>query len=199
MPEPAAAVPEHRVELVQLVGALAHELGVDAGSPWRAPRARSALVRQELVQRRIEQADRDRQAGHDLEDARRSPARCIGSSLASAARRPAASLGEDHLAHRRRCGRRRRTCARCGRGRCPRRRTGARCARRAGVSALVRTLSRRTLVGPAHQLAEVAARARARRSARRRARPRRCAPSSVITSPAHATSRPADASGAARR
>ena len=43
------------------------------------------------------------------------------------------------------CGPRRRTCARCGRARCPRRRTGARCRASAGVSALARTPSLRTL------------------------------------------------------
>jgi hypothetical protein len=55
-------------------------------------------VRQELVQRRIEQADRDRQAGHDLEQLDEI-ARCIGSSLASAARRGLLVVGQDHLAH----------------------------------------------------------------------------------------------------
>jgi AraC-like DNA-binding protein len=57
-------------------------IGLNSAACWRAPRACGGLrvslatrhfldlglgLRQELVQRRIEQADRDRQAGHDLE------------------------------------------------------------------------------------------------------------------------------------
>ena len=69
--------------------------------------------------------------------------RCIGRILASAARRPSASSARIISRIAPGCGHRRRTCARCGTGRCPRRRSGARCGHRAGVSALARTLSRR--------------------------------------------------------
>ena len=62
----AAAEAEHRVELGEIAGAI--------GQPARigVHRARDFLdlglgVRQEFVQRRIEQPDRDRQALHDLE------------------------------------------------------------------------------------------------------------------------------------
>ena len=56
------------------------------------------LVRQELVQRRIEQADRDRQPGHDLEQ-RLEVGALHGQDLGQ---RPAAArlvVGADHLAH----------------------------------------------------------------------------------------------------
>ena len=55
-----------------------------------------------------------------------------------------------------RCGRPRRTCARCGRGRCPRRRRRWRSALWSGWSALVRTPIVRDLVGPLHDLGVVA-------------------------------------------
>ena len=66
--EAAAAVAEHRVDLVQfgargLRKSLRRHAGLlrDAGDVF-------GRVRQEFVQRRIEQADRHRQAGHDAED-----------------------------------------------------------------------------------------------------------------------------------
>ena len=62
-------------------------------------------------------------------------------------------VGQDHLAHRRRCGRR--TCARCGTGRCLRRRRRSPAAAWSGSSALVRTLQLAVLVGPLHQLGEL--------------------------------------------
>ena len=67
-------------------------------------------------------------------------------------RRSSLVVGQDHLAHRGMPARRRRTCARCGTGRCPRRRTRGPCARPAGVSALARTASPADVVGPAEQL-----------------------------------------------
>ena len=64
--EAAAAEAQHRIELGEIAGAIGElaRIGVH--------RTRDFLdlglgVRQELVQRRIEQADRDRQALHDLE------------------------------------------------------------------------------------------------------------------------------------
>ena len=56
-PEPAAARPEHRVGLVERADPRAHLLA-----------RRLLLGRQELVQRRIEQPDRHREAVHRLED-----------------------------------------------------------------------------------------------------------------------------------
>ena len=70
--------------------------------------------------------------------------RCIGRILASALRAALRRRRPGSSRARRRCGRPRRTCARCGRGRCPRRRTRAPCAASCGVSALVRTFSVRT-------------------------------------------------------
>jgi hypothetical protein len=64
--EAHAAMAEHRVELVQLVGALLDLLDVDAEIPGDDLHVGGGLG-QELVQRRIEQADRDRQPRHDLE------------------------------------------------------------------------------------------------------------------------------------
>ena len=123
----------------------------------RASRASSlrllAAVREELVQRRIEQPDRHREPVHRLEDALEvgalhraaaSPARG-GVRLRRARRSSRASRG---------CGRPRRTCARCGTARCLRRRSPARCARRCGVSAFARTRERARLVRPAEQAGE---------------------------------------------
>ncbi len=55
--EPAASRPEHRVRLVQLADAVAHGI-----------RRRLLERREELVERRIEQADRHGQPRHRLED-----------------------------------------------------------------------------------------------------------------------------------
>jgi hypothetical protein len=55
--------------------------------PWSLA---GVVVRHELVQRRVEQADGHRQAVHGAEQAFE-VLRCIGSSLASALRRPASS------------------------------------------------------------------------------------------------------------
>ena len=85
--EPAAACAEHRVRLLESPDPLAH------------PFVRGLLDRrQELVQRRVEQADRDRKAGHRLED----PLEVrllMGQELLE--RAPALLLagGHDHLAH----------------------------------------------------------------------------------------------------
>ena len=73
-PEPAAARAEHRVDLLQRAHALAAcaraRRGRRRARCARArPRARRRAVGQELVQRRVEQADRHRQAVHRLEDA----------------------------------------------------------------------------------------------------------------------------------
>ena len=143
--EAAAAEAEHRVELGERrtcgrsrsasrslgrghlrFGACAATRSRSSATSTAAPRGR-----QELVQRRVEQSDRHRQPVHRPEDAAKSP-RCSGSSLSSASRRSSLGLGEDHLLHDRQPVLRRRTCAPCGRGRCPRRRTRAPSRRRRG-------------------------------------------------------------------
>jgi hypothetical protein len=125
----AAAMAEHRVELVQLIdalGAAARPRPHDAGDFGDF----LVVLRQELVQRRIEQADGDRQAGHDLEQLVKSD-RAASAELGQRRCGAWSSSGEDHLAHGG-CGRRQRTCARCGKGRCPRRRRSARRGHRRG-------------------------------------------------------------------
>ena len=97
MREAAAAEAEHRIELVQLAGALGQLLrvglhgGGDLGDLLVA-------VRQELVQRRIEQPDRHRQALHDLEQLDE----ILALHRQELGERGAARflvVGEDHLAH----------------------------------------------------------------------------------------------------
>ena len=87
----------------------------------------SRRVRQELVQRRIEQADRRRAALQRLEDAVEVLALVRQQLGERRLRGPRASRRGSSRASRR-CGRLRRTCARCGTGRCPRRRTRSRSA-----------------------------------------------------------------------
>ena len=121
MRQATAAEAEHRIELVQLAGALRQLLrvglqgGGDLGDLLVA-------VRQELVQRRIEQPDRDRQPLHDLEQldeiARAASAAAWRARPGAISRRRRGSSRA-----RRGCAPRRRTCARCGKARCPRRRT----------------------------------------------------------------------------
>ena len=64
--QPAAAEAEHRIELMQLTRAVGEFFRIGA---HRLRHFRDLLIglRQELVQRRVEQADRHRQAAHDLE------------------------------------------------------------------------------------------------------------------------------------
>ena len=96
--EAAAAVAEHRVELVELVTRCAI---FSTGMPIFLARSAccAGSVGEELVQRRIEQADRDREA-HRAEDADEVVALVYGRSLASAAFAARAGCRrEDHLAH----------------------------------------------------------------------------------------------------
>ena len=86
-------------------------------------------VRQEFVQRRIEQADGDRQPAHDLEQLDEIAA--LHRQQLGERRAPRLLVvGQDHLAHRADAVARRRTYARCGTGRCLRRRSARRRARR---------------------------------------------------------------------
>ena len=66
--QPAAAMAEHRIHFVQLVDAVL-DLGRRDAKFLGRLRLALGFVRQEFVQRRIEQADRDGQAVHRLEDA----------------------------------------------------------------------------------------------------------------------------------
>ena len=96
--EPHAAMAEHRVELVQLVGARLDLGDVDAEILGDHLHVGLGLG-QELVQRRIEQADGDRQAGHDLEQ----PDEVLALHRQDLGQRRAPALlvvGQDHLAHR---------------------------------------------------------------------------------------------------
>ena len=77
--EPAAARPQHRVRLVQLADAVAHRV-----------RGRLLERRQELVQRRVEEADGDGQPRHRLEDPLE-VGLLHGRSRSSAARRSSSS------------------------------------------------------------------------------------------------------------
>ena len=95
--QPAAAMAEHRVELVQRLGALPelvrrhlHGRG-DLGDLLLG-------LRQEFVQRRIEQADRHRQAGHDLEQFEEIRA-LHRQQLGERGAPVLLGVGQDHLAH----------------------------------------------------------------------------------------------------
>ena len=99
MRQTAAAKAEHRIELMQFAARGAASLSGDHARSAAATSAISASVlRQKFMQRRIEQADRHRQAGHDLEE--------LGEIAAlhrqKLGERGAAALlviGQDHLAH----------------------------------------------------------------------------------------------------
>ncbi len=88
---------EHRVELVQRIDALAKHGGLHAHGEGDLGHL-VVCFRQEFVQRRIEQADRHRQAVHDGEEAGEIEA-LHRQQLVE--RQPPALLidGEDHLAH----------------------------------------------------------------------------------------------------
>ena len=159
--EAAAAVAEHRVELVQVLGALARACcDRDAHRPSRAARAASA--------RSAGTRGAAGRAGGWSPAARASRGRCrrspragTGRSFASAVcaaarRRPRGSSRASP-----RCAPPRRTCARCGRGRCPRRRSARAVRASSGVSALARTFIVRAASAHDHQLAELAAERRA--------------------------------------
>jgi len=105
--QPAAAGAQHRVLLVQLLHLsqrgplLGQRLGVATGKLQLLDLERLVeVVRQELVQRRVEQPDGDRQALHRGEDALE-----VGllhrQDLLQGGRALLGVLGEDHLAHRR--------------------------------------------------------------------------------------------------
>ena len=179
--QPAAAMAEHRVGFGQRDHALAQQRRIDLHRRRHLGDLLLAL-RQELVQRRVEQADRDRQAAHDGEELDE----ILALHRQEFCERRAAALRNCRRGSsraRRGCARRRRTCARCGRGRCPRRRTRARRARRSASRRW-----RAPACGAPHRPSPSACRNRrsapAAASARGRRRPRRSPPSMVMTSPA---------------
>ena len=141
--QPAAAESEHRVELVQFLDALLDLLDRHAHF-FGQILLRRVVVRQEFVQRRIEEADRRRQALQFPEDADE----IVASGTAAFWPAPFSGLPgcrPESFRAWRQCGCPRRTCARCGTGRCPWRRTRSALAACSGVSALVRTCSLVTL------------------------------------------------------
>ncbi len=82
--------------------------------------------------------------------------RCSGRSLASARSRPSSVVGEDHLAHRRRCARRSKNmCSVRQRPMPSAPKASARSRACSGVSALARTPSRRALSAQLHELREL--------------------------------------------
>ena len=94
----AAAMAEHRVELVQLVGALFQRLDADIGG-FRHFLELRLVVRQEFMQWRVEQPDGHRQPDHYLEDLAEIVA-LFGQQLGQRCA-PALLVGcQDHLAHR---------------------------------------------------------------------------------------------------
>ena len=90
------------------------------------------VVRQELVQRRVEQAD-GAPAGRPSPEDPDEVGALVGQQLGERARGGPPRRRRGSSRARRRCARRRRTCARCGTGRCPRRRTRAPCGVGGGV------------------------------------------------------------------
>ena len=160
-PEPAAARAEHRVRLLQRADAGAHALV-----------GRLLLARQELVQRRVEQADRDRQPGHRLED----PLEVGLLERQQPVERGAAlrlGLGQDHLLHDRQP----LVAEEHVLGAAEADALGAELARAGGVLGVVGVrahVEAPLVVGPAEDRLEVLVELAARRAARRRRTPGRC-------------------------
>ncbi len=98
MPSRQPRKPEHRVELVQLVHARVDRL-LRHAQLLRQVRLLFRRVRQELVQRRIEEADRRRVALERPEDAGEVVA-LVRQQLGQRRLPVLERLGEDHLAHR---------------------------------------------------------------------------------------------------
>ncbi len=88
---------EHGIEFVKLCGTPLEVLDRDAGVLGQF---REFLIplRQEFMQRRVEQADRAGKPGHGLEDANEIAALCRQQFL-QRPRPPRAIVGKDHLAH----------------------------------------------------------------------------------------------------
>ena len=96
--ETAAAVAEHRVLLFQSLAPLGDDFGGDVHL-FRQLRPRRALVREEFVERRVEQADGDRQAVHRPEYALEVLA-LVRQELVERLLPFGEVGGENHLAHR---------------------------------------------------------------------------------------------------
>ena len=110
--ETATTVAEHRVEFVEVVHALLDVLDIDAEFLGEVHLLLLG-VREELVERRIQKTDRAGLAFECLEDAEEVFA-LVREKLLEGFLAVLLVGREDHLAHRSRCGRLRRTCARCG-------------------------------------------------------------------------------------
>ncbi len=95
--EPAAAMAQHRVGFLQHRRALGDMVDGDAGGLGHLLHL-AAGIGQELVQRRIEQADGHRQALHDAEQLDEIVA-LHGQDLGQRRAAPLDGLGHDHLAH----------------------------------------------------------------------------------------------------
>ena len=96
--QPAAAEAEHRIALGQLLHARGEPIGRHAKR--RRNFANALLVmRQEFVQRRIEETDGHRPAGHRFEDADKIRA-LMREEFAKRLGARGFGLGDDHLAHR---------------------------------------------------------------------------------------------------
>ena len=89
---------QHGVEFVQFACAATQLLDVDAGRLGQFLELGVAM-RQELVQRRVEQADRAWQARHDLEDGDEVAA-LFGQQLVERGATAGLGIGENHFAHR---------------------------------------------------------------------------------------------------
>ena len=96
-PQPAAPVTQHRIEFVQFIRA-AFERGDPDPDDFGQLLKLCVGVRQEFVQRRIEQADRHRQPGHRLKNAVKIGA-LFGQQLGQCGAAPGLVFGQDHLAH----------------------------------------------------------------------------------------------------
>ena len=98
--EAAAAEAEHRVELVQFVHALRDLSRRGCPASRRGRSARRAVVRQEFVQRRVEETDGGREALQRLEDADEVVASGKAAAWPAPCCRSFHGVGENHLAHR---------------------------------------------------------------------------------------------------
>jgi hypothetical protein len=96
-PQAAAAMAEHGVEFVQFPGATLEVVDAKAGHFGEFLELGIAM-RQEFVQRRIEQADGDRQARHHVED-RDEIGALFGQQLGQRGAAAGFVFGQDHLAH----------------------------------------------------------------------------------------------------
>ena len=123
--ETATAMAEHRVELVQLFARAASMFRQSRPASSASSACAIRIVRQKFMQRRIEQADRGRQAIERFENANEI-ARLIRKQFRERLLSLFIVFAPESFPASRRCDRLRKTCARSGRDRCPARRTRSR-------------------------------------------------------------------------